>query len=63
MENDTFGKSLIDTDAQVIIIVNIIYVVMVGTKQPHFIISHDRKLLDVCMYRRSIILLINSGHI
>lgn len=30
MENDTFGKSLIDTDAQVIIIVNIIYVVMVA---------------------------------
>ena len=30
MENDSFGKSLIDTDAQVIILMNIIYVVTVG---------------------------------
>ena len=30
MENESFGKSLIDTDAQVIIFMNITYVVTVG---------------------------------
>ena len=30
MENSNFGKNLIDTDAQVIVIANLIYVVLVG---------------------------------
>ena len=30
MENEGFGKNLIDTDAQVIILMNIIYIVTVG---------------------------------
>jgi hypothetical protein len=30
-ENEGYGKSMIDTDAQVIILMNIIYVVTVGT--------------------------------
>ena len=34
MENESFGKNLIDTDAQVIILMNIIYIVTVGESKP-----------------------------